>query len=258
VPAGQLAGVGWGEEIDIMLTQRLLPGIIGISTYVDFAYQREMQRTAVSSAGTPGPINQLRTVTVTLNFSLLLENLAARRLEQAEQQVAEAAEMLQAAGSDFIVVTSGTTSTLTGLARTRLSIPILDIAAACWCFDQPLSPVGLLSTRYAAAGGMFHAAAEKNRATLVVPSDQLAEQVDATIFGELVLGKVSKAGIDVLVGAIGELAAQGARSIILGNTDMTLAAAALSARTDLAIVDAALAHARAAAHAALTGEILSR
>jgi aspartate/glutamate racemase len=239
-----------------MLTQCLLPGIVGISTYVDFAYQREMQRTAVSSAGTTGPINQLRTVTVTLNFSLLLANLAAGRLEQAEQQVAEAAEMLAAAGSDFIVVTSGTTSTLTGLARSRLSIPIMDIAAACWAFGRPLSPVGLLATRYAVDGGMFHAAAEKNGATLVVPRDKLAKQVDAVIFAELVFGKVSEAGIDALVGAIGTLAAQGARSIILGNTDMTLAAAALSAKTDLAIVDAAQAHARAASHAALTGDIL--
>lgn len=98
--------------------------------------------------------------------------------------------------------------------------------------------------------------AHSEKLAILVLSDQLAEQVDAIIFGELVLGKVSEVGIDVLVEAIGELAAQGARSIILGNTDMTLAAAALGARTDLAIVDAALAHARAGTHAALTGEIL--
>ena len=238
-----------------MLTQRLLPGIVGISTYIDFAYQKEMQRTAVSLAGTTGPINQLRTVTVTLNFSLLLENLAARRREKAEQQVADAAEMLQRAGSDFIVVTSGTTSTLTGLAQTRISIPVIDIASACWNFGEPLSPVGLLSTSYAVTGGMFQAAAEKNGATLLVPRDELAEQVDAVIFAELVLGEVTETGIDVLVRAIHELVAQGARSIILGNTDMTLAADALGARTNLTIVDAALAHARGAAHAALTSEI---
>jgi hypothetical protein len=58
-----------------ILSQQLIPGIVGISTYVDYAYHQEMQLTAIAAAGTKGPINQLRTVTVTLDFNLLVSNL---------------------------------------------------------------------------------------------------------------------------------------------------------------------------------------
>jgi aspartate/glutamate racemase len=129
------------------LTQRLVPGVVGISTYVDHVYQREMQLTAVRAAGTTGPINQLRTVTVTLDFNLLVANLEAGRLGAAEEQVAVACRALEAAGADFLLVTSGTTSTLTARARERVAIPFLDLAGACWRDGRPAEPVGLLSPR---------------------------------------------------------------------------------------------------------------
>src|SRR5579872_3748225 len=207
-----------------VLSQRLVPGIIGISTYVDYAYHREMQLTAVAAARTMGPINQLRTVTVTIDFNLLVTNLQGGRRDAAEEQVAVASQTLQAAGSDFIVVTSGTTSTLTTRARQRVSIPFLDIGEACWKRALPTTPVGLLSTRYAAAGEIFQAAARRHGSTLIRPSPDIAERVDRAIFDELIRGDVSDAGLRVFRMAIEELTALGATSIILGNTDLTLVA----------------------------------
>ena len=84
-----------------------------------------LQLAAVAAAGTDGPINQLRSVTVTLDFRLLIENLGAGRRDAAEGQVADAVKGLAGAGADFIVVTSGTTSTLTGRARQIVSLPFL-------------------------------------------------------------------------------------------------------------------------------------
>lgn len=237
------------------LAQRLVPGIVGISTFVDFAYQNEMQRTAVAAAGTPGPINQLRSVTVTLDFNQLITNLKCGHRDAAEEQVAVAASALEAAGSDFVVITSGTTSTLAGRAYQRVSIPFTDIAVACWKQDRPQSPVGLLSTRTAVVGGIFQAAAQDNGATIILPNAERAARIDQIIFDELVLGIISNESIVCLADAISELAEQGARSIILGNTDMTLAARELRAKSKLPLIDAALAHARDAAHIALTGDL---
>ena len=87
-----------------ILSQHLVPGVVGISTYVDYVYQREMQLTAVGLAGTKGPINQLRTATVTLDFNLLVANLQDGRKDAAEEQVAVACRALEAAGVDFVVV----------------------------------------------------------------------------------------------------------------------------------------------------------
>jgi aspartate racemase len=239
-----------------LLTQKRVPGIVGISTFVDHAYQLAMQRTAVAAAGDPdGPINQLRTATVTLDFHRLVTNLKAGRKDEAEEQVAKTSQALAAAGADFIVVTSGTTSTLTARARERVSIPFLDIAEACLKGDGPAGPVGLLSTSYTVAGGIFHAAAKRRDLALVVPQPQTAERVDRAIFGELVRGSASEGGMQVFRDAIAELAAAGARSIILGNTDLTLVVDDLRRTSTVPLVDSVQAHATAAAHAALTGEI---
>jgi aspartate racemase len=238
-----------------VLSQRLVPGIVGISTYVDYVYQKEMQLTAVRAASTKGPINQLRTVTVTLDFNMLVANLQAGRKEAAEEQVAVTTEALQAAGADFIVVTSGTTSTLTGRARARGRVPFLDLAEAAWKEVSRAGPVGLLCTSYATAGGIFQASADRHGATLVLPSPRTAHRIDEVIFGELICGEVSETCVRVLRDAIAELVERGAVSIILGNTDMTLAADRLEQLTPAALIDSARAHARAAGRAAVEGHL---
>lgn len=238
-----------------VLSQNLVPGIVGISTYVDYVYQKEMQLAARGAAGNKGPINQLRTVTVSLDFNLLVRNLQAGQKEAAEEQVAAACQALESAGADFIVVTSGTTSTLTLRARQRVSIPFLDLAEACWTDLQPPGPVGLLCTRYAAAGGIFQAAAARHGTTLILPVPQTTERVDQAIFGELVCGDVSDACVRIFSDAIAEMVDQGASSIILGNTDMTLAVAHLEKAVSIPLIDAARSHARVAAHAALEGKL---
>ena len=233
------------------LSQRSTPGIVGISTWVDFAYHREMQLAAVRAAGTSGPINQLRTATVTLDFNLLIENLQAGRRDAAEEQVAAACQALERAGADFLVVTSGTTSTLTARARERASLPFLDLAESAWSEVATVAPVGLLSTSYAAKGGIFQTAAERRGATLLLPPPQTFERLDEAIFGDLVRGAVTDAFLSLMDEAIADLARRGAASIILGNTDMTLAAERLAQASPVRLIDSARAHARAAARAAL-------
>jgi len=238
-----------------MLTQKLVPGIVGISTYVDFAYQKAMQLAAVAAAGTSGPINQLRSVTVTLDFNLLLGNLQSGLRDAAEEQVTVAVQGLAAAGADFIVVTSGTTSTLTAKARERVAKPFLDIADACFKPQRPAGPVGLLSTTYAAAGGFFQSAARRHDVSLVLPQPDTAKRVDEAIFGELVRGSASDRSLRIFRAALDELTAQGAASIILGNTDLTLVAEALQKTAAVPLIDSTTAHATRAAHAAMTGAL---
>jgi aspartate racemase len=236
-----------------ILTQKLIPGIVGISTYVDFAYQKEMQLAAVAAAGTSGPVNQLRSVTVTLDFNLLVTNLQAGRKRAAEEQVAAAVVALARAGADFAVVTSGTTSTLTALAREQVSIPFLDLAEACFKPARPAGPVGLLCTSYAAKGGFFQEAATRRQTPLIVPPSDTAEHVDRAIFGELVCGAVSDSGLQIFRDALAGLVAAGAASIILGNTDLTLVESDLQKTCPVPLIDSARAHARDAARAALSG-----
>jgi aspartate racemase len=234
------------------MQQKLIPGIVGISTYVDFAYQKAMQLAAVEAAGTDGPINRLRSVVATLDFHLLIENLRTEKRADAEAQVTEAIETLARAGADFIVVTSGTTSTLAGPARDRVKLPFLDLAAACLKPKSPAVPVGLLATGYTVKAGQFDAAAG---AKMIVPKGKTQQRVDQAIFGDLVCGNPSQASIDVFREALAELAAAGAKSVILGNTDLTLVAAKLQKTSAVPLIDSTTAHARDAARAALSGEV---
>jgi aspartate racemase len=230
-----------------MQQQKRVPGLVGISTTVDFAYQKEMQLAACRAAGSSGPINQLRSVTATLDFNQLIENLKAGRRGEAEAQVTAACTALQDAGADFILVTSGTTSTLTARARERVSIPFLDLGEAAWAEVATPGPVGLLATTYAAKGGIFH----RDGTRIILPSEEMNRRVDDAIFGDLVCGQVTPNALAVLREAIEELTQRGAKAIILGNTDMTQAADELRAAARVPLVDAALAHARAAARRAL-------
>lgn len=236
--------------------QKWMPGIVGISTYVDYAYLKEMQLAALAAAGAEGPINQLRTATVTLDFNRLIVNLQAGQRDAAEEQVTGAVQALAAAGANFVVVTSGTTSTLTAAARKKVSIPFLDLGEAAWQeVPRADGSVGILCTSYAAAGGIFQSPAPRHGGTVVLPSQQTAREVDEVIFRELVRGQVSQRVLTVLCAAISELARAGAGSIILGNTDMTLAAAELQKSSPVPLIDSAKAHARAAARAALAGRL---
>jgi aspartate racemase len=237
------------------IAQKLVPGIVGISTYVDAVYHAEMQQTALAASGEPGPINRLRTVTVTLDFKQLLANLFAGDIAAAEEQVADAAFAIERAGADFVVVTSGTTSTLTARARERVRLPFLDLADAAMAeaVAGGAPAIGLVATRRAAGGGIFQAAAEARRAQLLTPPPDTAARIDAVIFDELVCGTVTDTGVSVLRDAIAALAQRGARAVILGNTDMTLAAARLAEAAPVPLVDGTRAHARAAARAALAG-----
>jgi aspartate racemase len=232
------------------MQQKLVPGIVGISTYVDFAYQKAMQLAAVEAAGVDGPINRLRSVVATLDFHLLIENLRAGKRAEAEAQVTEAIETLGRAGADFIVVTSGTTSTLAGPARERVRLPLLDLAASCFKPKPPAAPVGLLATGYTVKAGQFDAAAG---AKMIVPKDKTQQRADQAIFGDLVRGDPSRASIDVFREALAELAAAGAKSVILGNTDLTLVADELKKTSAVPLIDSTAAHARDAARAALSG-----
>jgi aspartate racemase len=234
------------------MEQKLIPGIVGISTYVDFAYQKAMQLAAMETGGADGPINQLRTVTATLDFHLLIENLRTGRRADAEAQVTEAVETLGRAGADFIVVTSGTTSTLAGPARERVKLPFLDLAASCFKPTSPASPIGLLATSYTVKAGQFDAVAGTK---MIVPKDKTQQRIDQAIFGDLVRGNPSRASIDVFREALAELSAAGAKSIILGNTDLTLVADQLKKTSVVPLIDSTTAHARDAARAALTGTL---
>jgi aspartate racemase len=232
------------------MQQKLVPGIVGISTYVDFAYQKAMQLAAAETGGIDGPINRLRSVVATLDFHLLIEHLQAGRRADAEAQVTQAIETLARAGADFVVVTSGTTSTLAGPARERVKLPLLDLAASCFKPRPPAAPIGLLATGYTVKAGQFDAAAG---ARMIVPSDQTQQRVDRAIFGDLVRGNPGRASVEVFREALAELAAAGALSVVLGNTDLTLVAAELQKTSAVPLIDSTTAHAREAARAALSG-----
>jgi aspartate racemase len=88
-----------------------------------------------------------------------------------------------------------------------------------------------------------------------VPSPETARRVDKAIFDELVRGTASFQCRDVFRAAIAELAHAGARSVVLGNTDLTLIADDLQASSPVPLIDGTTAHARDAARVALSGEL---
>ena len=133
-----------------------------------------------------------------------------------------------------------------------ITTPSKNHAAPCFKPKPPAALIGLLTTGYTVKAGQFDAAAG---AKMIVPKDKTQQRVDQAIFGDLVRGNPSQASIDVFREALAELAAAGAKSVILGNTDLTLVAAKLQKTSAVPLIDSTTAHARDAARAALTGAV---
>lgn len=242
------------------LQQALIPGLIGLSVYTDAVYLRAMhEHIAQTTAGAHG-VSRLKYLLRTLDFGQLVEHARTGRWDLGEEQIAEAATSLQAGGAQFIVICANTGYALTSVARTRVSIPILDIARpVCTAIRAAgfRSP-GLLSTLKTEKSGIYQAEVKMEGLTLVSPSPPVAQAVQDLIIGELVRGQITDNGMRVMEDAASWFAENGADCLILGCTDLTHLVTPKARWSRLPLFDSTRLHAIATADAAMGSSAYAR
>jgi len=162
-----------------------------------------------------------------------------------------AAQTLEAAGADCVVICTNTMHKVAGEVAAGCGIPLLHIAQATAeeLLQNGVNRVGLLGTKYTMTQDFYKDVLIRAGLEVLIPGEEDVEQVNRVIFEELCLGRFSEESRAEFLRIIGELAERGAQGIVLGCTEIGL----LIRQDDatLPLFDTAQIHAQRAAQWAL-------
>jgi aspartate racemase len=165
--------------------------------------------------------------------------------------LAAAAQSLQTAGADFLVICTNTMHKVVPAIEAAIAIPILHIADATAeaAKAQGLQTVGLLGTQFTMEQAFYQERLVQQGLTVLVPEAAERAIVHRVIYEELCLGQVIPESREQYLKIIEGLKGQGAQGIIAGCTEITM----LVKQADLALplLDTTAIHAAAAVNRAV-------
>ena len=167
--------------------------------------------------------------------------------------LAKAAQSIQAAGADFLVICTNTMHIVAPEIEAAIDIPILHIADATAevLLAEGVGTVGLLGTAFTMEEDFYKGRlAEKFGLKVVTPNAADRKIVHDVIYQELCLGSFQDAARQEYVRIIDDLAAQGAEAVILGCTEIGMLVS--QADTEVMLCDTTDIHAAKAVEYALT------
>ena len=139
-------------------------------------------------------------------------------------RLAEAAQGLERAGADFVVLCTNTMHKVAPRVEAAISVPLLHLvdATAEALRAAGVATVGLLGTRFTMEDGFYTDRMSEHGITCLVPSPEERELVHRVIYDELCLGVVREPSRAAYVEVVAGLAARGAEGVILGCTEIEL------------------------------------
>lgn len=147
------------------------------------------------------------------------------RWQEASQVLVAAAQCVERAGADFVLLCTNTMHKLAEDIQAKINIPFLHIADATAQAIRAagIDQVGLLGTRFTMEEDFYKGRLHQQHGlTVLIPDDQEREIIDRVIYHELVLGVIRPESKAQYVQVIGRLVQSGAQGIILGCTEIGL------------------------------------
>lgn len=174
------------------------------------------------------------------------------RWDRVAQGLSQAAQSLQAAGADFILIATNTMHLVLDQVQASVHVPILsllDVVAEA-ILAREIQTVGLLGTRFTMDKPLYRDGLARRGITVLVPEAGDREVINRVIYDELVAGKIRAESRAAYVEIIGKLARRGAQGIILGCTEIPLLVS--EADAGLPLFDTTVLHAEAALNYAVS------
>jgi aspartate racemase len=201
-----------------------------------------------------GGLHSARIVLDSVDFADIEQLQASGRWVEAGQLLVEAAQRLEAAGADLLLICTNTMHVAAEQVQAAVGIPLLHIAdvAASAVTSAGLRTVGLLGTAFTMEQTSYRDRIESHGLTLLIPSADDRAAVHRIIYDELCLGVLSEESRQLYRDIIGRLIAAGAQGIILGCTEIELLVS--DADSAVTIFPTTRLHVMAALEAALGGE----
>ncbi len=171
-----------------------------------------------------GGLHSAKVLLYSVDFSEIEKCQAEGDWEKGADILSKAAENLEKAGADFILICTNTMHKVAPQIQSRIKIPVIHIAEATAeeLNYHNISRVALLGTKYTMTEDFYKEKIEKAGISVLIPNEQEIETVNDIIYHELCLGVISEASKIKYLGIIDRLAKQGAQGVILGCTEIGL------------------------------------
>jgi aspartate racemase len=233
--------------------QCLVPGILAMAVNTDVAYYRLINDAAQRQFGARP--NALRMVLHKIDFAAFVDAIRDGALARAQALIAQGLEQLRSGGADFAVVTANAAGVMAERISSELGLPLMRITdPVCRTLAEAgAKKAGLLAVRETYRSRIYQLAAHAMGIEVIEPPDEVVSALEALIFDDLIHGRFTESGVQVVLNAISGLANMRADAIIFGCTDLTHLIPMIRDRAALPLFDSTHLHAVAAAEVAIYG-----
>jgi len=202
--------------------------------------------------GKLGRLHSAKCIIYSFDFEEIEKLQCERKWKELAEIMIDAAQKLEKAGVDFIVICTNTMHKVADDVQKNINIPLLHIVdvTAEKIKEKGLKKVGLLGTKFTMEEGFYRERLkEKHGIDVVIPEEREREFVHRVIYDELCLGIVKHESKEEFRRIIENLVCNGAEGIVLGCTEIPLLVGQEDA--DVPIFDTTTIHAEAAIKFAL-------
>ncbi|MFE5590907.1 aspartate/glutamate racemase family protein [Streptomyces sp. NPDC056549] len=201
-----------------------------------------------------GGLHSARCVLYSVNFAEIEQLQVQGRWAEAGEILAAAAQSLEAAGADMVLICTNTMHKVADQVEAAVSIPLLHLADATAeaVRASGLHRVGLLGTAFTMEQDFYRGRLEAGGLAVQVPDADGRAEVHRVIYEELCLGIVREESRAAYQKVIKDLVADGAEGVILGCTEIELLIGPMD--SPVPVFPTARLHAKAAVEAALSEE----
>lgn len=199
-----------------------------------------------------GGLHSAKIILYSVDFEEIEKCQSDGNWDKSAEILSDAAEKLEKAGADFIVICTNTMHKVAPQIAQRINIPIIHIADATAdkLIENGISNVALLGTKYTMLQDFYKQRLIERGINVIIPDTDDIEIINRVIYSELCLGIISDSSRDEFIRIITALKDKGADGVILGCTEIGL----LIHRNDspIPIFDTTEIHAKKAADSAIS------
>jgi aspartate racemase len=171
-----------------------------------------------------GGLSSPKLVLSTVDFAEVSALEEEERWQQVGELLAEAAQGVERAGADFLLLCTTTFHRVADQVEEAVSIPLIHLGdvVAEEVRSHGVTKVGFIGTRVAMSDGFFTDRLARHGLETLVPDARHHDWLNAAIYDELVHGRVVDETRRKVVGVIEELWDAGAGGVLLGCTELEL------------------------------------
>ena len=199
-----------------------------------------------------GGLHSARIAMVSVDFQEIEELQHRDEWKRAGEVLGEAAQRVEAAGADFLVICTNTMHKVAPQVERAITIPILHLADATAhrIRKQGMKTVGLLGTSFTMEEDFYRGRlVEKHGLDVIIPSEADRQMIHRVIYEELCLGIVKEESREAFLRIMDGLHKQGAEGIVEGCTEIVMLVR--QEHTAIPLFDTTAIHAQEAVSAAL-------